>query len=101
MLSRLCFLSLICTLPTSAASADVEPTAKYREVVEQLRMAVRHEVSSKDLPAFSIALVDGDKTIWAEGFGFQDADRKHPATAETVYRVGSVSKLEIITTIAE
>src|SRR5206468_9757572 len=26
-------------------------------------------------------------------FGFQDRDKKTPATAETIYRVGSVSKL--------
>lgn len=40
-----------------------------------------------------IALVDDQKVVWAAGFGFQDRDRKIPATAETVYRVGSVSKL--------
>ena len=31
--------------------------------------------------------------VWAAGFGSQDAEKKIPATAETVYRVGSVSKL--------
>ena len=93
MLSRLCLLTLICTLFASIASGDAELTAEYQEVVERLSMAVLHEVASKDLPAFSIALVDGDKTIWAEGYGFEDADRKRPATAQTVYRVGSVSKL--------
>jgi hypothetical protein len=45
------------------------------------------------LPAFSIACVDDDQVIWADGFGFQDAEQQIPATADTVYRVGSVSKL--------
>ena len=31
--------------------------------------------------------------VWAEGFGFQDCEKTIPATADTVYRVGSVSKL--------
>ena len=50
-------------------------------------------MDDKKLPALSIALVDDQKVVWAAGFGFQDRDRKIPATAETVYRVGSVSKL--------
>ncbi len=75
--------------PTQAADAP----ADYAPVIEKLKTAVRYEVEQKQLPAFSISLVDKDRIVWAEGFGFQDANRKVPATAETVYRVGSVSKL--------
>ena len=80
------------------ATANVEqivandPT-DYSKAIEMLKTAIRHEVESKQLPAFSISLVDKDSTVWADGFGFQDAEKKTPATAETVYRVGSVSKL--------
>src|SRR5581483_4598314 len=47
----------------------------------------------KRLPALSIALVDDQRVVWAKGFGHRDRDGKQTATAETVYRVGSVSKL--------
>src|SRR5690606_22450300 len=44
--------------------------------------------------AVSIGLVDGrTRARYANGFGYADADRSRPATADTVYRVGSVSKL--------
>ncbi|MBI1311511.1 serine hydrolase [bacterium] len=75
-------------LPASRSTA-----ADYAPAIEKLQAAVRHEVEQKQLPAFSISLVDSDKVVWAGGFGFQDAARKVPATADTVYRVGSVSKL--------
>lgn len=65
----------------------------YRMAIELLEAAVKHEVEQKQLPAFSISLVDGDRMVWAKGFGFQDQANKVPATSETVYRVGSVSKL--------
>ncbi len=71
----------------------IAPAAGYEEVVERLRKAIRREISDKSLPAFSIALTEGDRTVWAEGFGYVDPERKRPATAKTVYRVGSVSKL--------
>src|SRR5262249_60200192 len=54
---------------------------------------IEHEVAGKKLPALSIALVDDQQVVWAAGFGFQNPAKKIPATAETIYRVGSVSKL--------
>jgi len=63
------------------------------DLITHLRAAVAAEVSQKELPAFSISLVNGGEVIWADGFGFQDAEQTIPATADTVYRVGSVSKL--------
>ncbi len=46
-----------------------------------------------DLPAPFVALVDDQKIVWARGYGFADPKAKTPATSDTVYRVGSVSKL--------
>ena len=63
------------------------------DVKQKLREAIQREVADKRLPAISIALVDGPKTVYAEGFGFADKEKKRPATADTIYRVGSVSKL--------
>jgi CubicO group peptidase (beta-lactamase class C family)/D-alanyl-D-alanine dipeptidase len=65
----------------------------YQDVISKLDAAVRYEVEQKNLPAFSIAIVDDGKTVWSSGYGFQDADKKIPASANTIYRVGSISKL--------
>ncbi len=78
---------------TTSDSADQSVAAEHAQVIERLRAAIELEVKAKDLPAFSLALVSGDQTIWAGGFGFQDAERKIPADKNTIYRVGSVSKL--------
>ncbi len=86
---------LLLVLSCCRIAYGVEPTAKPTrdDVVARLQNAIRYESEQKDLPAFSIALVDGDETIWSAGFGYVDVERKEPATARTVYRVGSVSKL--------
>lgn len=60
---------------------------------EQLDELIKEQVVDKRLPALSIALVDDQKIVWSKGYGFQDAAKKIPATPDTVYRVGSVSKL--------
>ncbi|HZU34372.1 MAG TPA: serine hydrolase [Gemmataceae bacterium] len=74
-------------------AADVPPSPKYEAAVRALERFIADEVKDKDLPALSIALVDDQTIVWSHGFGYADAQRKVPASADTVYRVGSVSKL--------
>jgi CubicO group peptidase (beta-lactamase class C family) len=75
------------------AQANIPPRSDYAAIAARLESVIRQEMDEKQLPAFSIALVDGKQIVWAEGFGYQDPEHKIPATAHTVYRVGSVSKL--------
>ncbi|MCA9138028.1 MAG: serine hydrolase [Planctomycetales bacterium] len=65
----------------------------YADAIRKLDDVVGREVRQKALPAFSISLVDGDRAVWSKGYGFQDAAQTIPATSDTIYRVGSVSKL--------
>jgi CubicO group peptidase (beta-lactamase class C family)/D-alanyl-D-alanine dipeptidase len=89
----LCFRATIYSHTTSALQQTVGPSGKYAPVAEALSKFVHHEMEDKRLPAFSIALVDDQQVVWAQGFGYADPDKKIPATPDTVYRIGSVSKL--------
>ncbi len=51
------------------------------------------EMERRKLVGVSAAVVDGEKIVWARGFGWADAAVGVPATPDTVYRAGSVSKL--------
>ena len=75
------------------AQAPVEPSKRYEAAIAALDAFVTKEVAEKKLPALSIALVDDQAIVWSKGYGFTDRDKTTPATADTVYRVGSVSKL--------
>ncbi|MFN8571552.1 MAG: serine hydrolase [Gemmatimonadaceae bacterium] len=69
------------------------PTKAYAGVATQLERFVAAEMADKHLPGLSIALVDDQHVVWSRGFGFERPKDSIPATAQTVYRVGSVSKL--------
>lgn len=77
----------------STAQTSLPPQKRYAQAVAEIQKLVEYEVQEKRLPGMSIALVDDQQIVWAAGFGFADPDRKVAASAETVYRVGSVSKL--------
>jgi CubicO group peptidase (beta-lactamase class C family)/D-alanyl-D-alanine dipeptidase len=74
-------------------AGNVPVRVDYAEAVEALTAFIEHEMKDKELPALSIALVDDQETVWAHGFGYADPEDSIPATAATVHRVGSVSKL--------
>jgi CubicO group peptidase (beta-lactamase class C family)/D-alanyl-D-alanine dipeptidase len=87
-------LALVVVLALPASAADhLDPPTAYKPVTAALERFIEHEVADKRLPALSVALVDNQRIVWARGFGHADAKATRPATAATVYRVGSVSKL--------
>jgi CubicO group peptidase (beta-lactamase class C family)/D-alanyl-D-alanine dipeptidase len=86
--------ALLLVAPLAAGGQEVTgPDSRYTTAVAALERYIEHEMKDKAIPGLSIALVDGDRIVWSRGFGWEDAERKVPATPETVYRVGSVSKL--------
>jgi D-alanyl-D-alanine dipeptidase/CubicO group peptidase (beta-lactamase class C family) len=82
----------LATLPL-AAQDSVPARADYAATAALLTRFIEHEMADKDLPAVSIVLVDDTAIVWARGFGFARPRDSVPATAQTVYRVGAVSKL--------
>src|SRR5438309_6375174 len=76
-----------------AASDDIAPRQDYVPGARALAPFIQHELAEKQLPAISVALVDDQQIVWAQGFGLADPGNKTAATAGTTYRVGSVSKL--------
>jgi CubicO group peptidase (beta-lactamase class C family)/D-alanyl-D-alanine dipeptidase len=73
--------------------AAIAAAPRYRNVATALERLIEREIQDKKLPGFSIALVDDQRIVWARGFGYADPERKWPATAATVYRVATVSRL--------
>ena len=86
-------VALVAPRPPLAAQDSVPARTDYAPVAQLISRAIAHEMTDKELPAISIVLVDDTAIVWARGFGFARPRDSVPATAHTVYRVGSVSKL--------
>jgi CubicO group peptidase (beta-lactamase class C family)/D-alanyl-D-alanine dipeptidase len=90
---RMCLAGLLLARPVLAQAPVIGPEARYADGARRLETFIAHEMRDKGIPGLSIALVDDQQTVWARGFGWEDSTRGTAATAQTVYRVGSVSKL--------
>jgi CubicO group peptidase (beta-lactamase class C family) len=49
-------------------------------------------LESTKAPGFAVAIVEGDKIIYAKGFGYADYENKVPADANTLFAIGSSTK---------
>lgn len=68
-------------------------TPTYTNARQTLQQTIEKLMKQNGIVGLSIALVDDQSVVWSEGFGYADKAKKHKATPETVYRVGSISKL--------
>jgi len=78
---------LAAALATTAARAqDTHALVRYVDSVANAAVA-EHRTAG-----VSVAVVKNGRTVLAKGYGFADLENDVPATAETVYRIGSVTK---------
>ena len=73
----------------------------YRYVEEYLDWYIPQQMKKHQVLGMSIALVDGEKIIWARGFGYADREKGIPASAETIYQTGSISKVFTATAVMQ
>lgn len=97
------FISLVVMfLISGCTTAPTRPTAffprDYSYLKDYMVWFVQKEMKKNNITGLSVALLDDQQVIWSEGFGFSDKEAGIRAGTETIYRVGSVSKL--FTTLA-
>ncbi len=53
---------------------------------------VFEKVSKTGIPGLSIAVVEGEEIVWSKGYGYRDLGKLLPATPETFFGIGSITK---------
>ncbi|MFN0140489.1 MAG: serine hydrolase domain-containing protein [Pyrinomonadaceae bacterium] len=53
---------------------------------------IKNTIAKRKIPGLSLAVVRDGKVIRANGYGFANLELKVPATKDTVYEIGSISK---------
>jgi CubicO group peptidase (beta-lactamase class C family) len=72
------------TSPDGALKADALPA---------IERALQAEVEKRKLPALAVGVVLDGKLAWSRGFGVRDLERGGPVDENTVFAIGSVTKV--------
>ena len=96
---RVCFHSAVLYVPllvvlllAGPAAARPQDSADLAKVRTWLESHVPEMMRGAGLPGFSLAIVRDGRTIYAEGFGARDPKKNLPATADTLFGIGSITK---------
>lgn len=79
------------TAATTVAPAPITPT--YAATVADCRATILKTLEETGAASMSVALVDGETIVWNEAFGVAQTSTGAPPTTDTLYAIGSVSKL--------
>jgi CubicO group peptidase (beta-lactamase class C family) len=85
-LSHLTILALVLT---GLASAQASPPGDLEPFVDSVAQDV---IESKQSVGLSIGIAKADETWLAKGYGLANLELNVPATAQSVYRIGSITK---------
>ena len=86
----LAFLCVI--LPLASALPQPHSHTDYSPLMQKYRAVLTSEMMQYHDAGMSIALVDGDSTVWCEGFGYYSQQQRKPVTGHTPFHIGSICK---------
>src|ERR1035441_7701442 len=76
-------------LLTSSIAVRAQAGSDHAQAIDRL---VTSFASNHHIPGLSVAVIDRGRVLLARGYGLSDLENQVPATADTVYRIASVSK---------
>jgi CubicO group peptidase (beta-lactamase class C family) len=59
---------------------------------ESVRDSIRTKMQQRGVPSIAVAVAQGNKILWEQGFGWADREERIPADANTMYSLASISK---------
>ena len=85
-MKKVIFTLFIAALYTAASGQNVDKRLKG------IDKELDNVLNTWKAAGFAVAVVEKDKIIYAKGFGYSDYESKKPATANTLFAIGSCSK---------
>jgi CubicO group peptidase (beta-lactamase class C family) len=70
----------------------------------QLERVALEELKETSTPGAAVAVVSGDRVVFAKGLGLANVESGDPVTPDTLFRIGSVTKMftaAVLVTLAE
>lgn len=81
-------VALLVALTTLSFAQQID----VRSRIPQIEKMIVEEMDKNFVPGISVAIAVDGRLVYSKGFGYADLENKVPFTAQTVSRIGSVSK---------
>ena len=80
--------------PSDSPAPIVAVTAEsMKPKLAKIDSMIHAEVARNPIGSVTVGVVSGKQLIWTKSYGDADIEKKIPADADTVYRIGSITKM--------
>jgi len=99
MIYYLVILLSILTTTLYSAVTETEAINKHLSVLVRVKILIEKEIQESQIPGIAIALYDGQQEYFLS-FGYSDMDKKTLVTENSLFRIGSITKVFTSTVLA-
>jgi CubicO group peptidase (beta-lactamase class C family) len=86
-------LLLLALLHPLCTAAQPEPAQPRAIDFTELEATVKEELKATNTPGAAVAVIIGDRVVYAKGFGVADVETATPVTPDTLFRIASTTKM--------
>ncbi len=76
----------------TVGQAEQKTEGERNVLFDDLRAGIISSVENGEIPSLAVGVMREGKILWSEAFGWADRENQIPATINTIYAVGSLSK---------
>jgi len=98
-LISICLVLIILFSTLFVIGCGSEPQSTYLEAQTIARTEVWKDINSGTAGSATVAVMENDKIVYSEGFGMADRENSIPVTNQTIFNMGSISKVYCATAI--
>ncbi len=80
-------------IPTTTFPQPGNDDSRYATMQADLIQQIKRGMKKHKITGLSIGLVDNGELVWAQGFGYADKEKQRLADEQTIYKVGSITKV--------
>ena len=84
-----------------SSGAGIQIKNKADSLIKSLPAMVKAAFQQSGLPSLSIAIVYDRDVVYSDAFGFADLEKKIPVTIQTIYPIGSITKVFVATMLVQ
>src|SRR5882724_4572909 len=89
---RVAVFFLLSAFLANLAGSQQKPPQDLQPVIDQLDKTAAELVKDPNAASFTIGLVQKSGLVWTKSYGYADIGQKKLANADSVYRIGSITK---------
>jgi CubicO group peptidase (beta-lactamase class C family) len=87
------FFPLLFAAATLSAAAPPITSAAFTRTIAETTKYIQEQMAAQGVEGLSVALIDHEEIVWAQGFGWADHAAGKPVAPDTTFHIGSVSKM--------